>query len=511
MAPDRDSLVRALGKSGAILFIGTFLEIGLSFAAKLLVARQLTSFSYGEVAVGLTVLTLGALVTRLGLHTGIARIAPRYEGRRRRGVYVSAFVLQLVGSLLLAMSLFVGADAVASVLNNRALAPVLQIIAFGIPARPLMELSIAGTQAEGRSGPRVVVQNIVHPLVRITLVVVVVVFGATPVVVAVAYVAADWIAAGVAFWFVAGSTSLLDRSLGWEPSYLELTQFSVPLMLSTGMEFLIRNTDNLMIQFFMTSADLGTYDIAYTLGQTLTIALGAFGFLFLPSVSSLHANQEWEQISHLYQLVTKWVVFITLPGFLAMFFFSELVIEITFGSQYLSGATALMIIALTYTIRAVMGPNLGLLSAVGDTRFILRANVLMAIVNMSLNIALIPRFGIVGAAVASLLSYAGLNGLYNAKLYYEYDLFPLTRSVVDPIAVYLVLFVPLVTLVQNGLSTQPVWVVLVITGVPGGLLYLGCILSFGGIQPDDVMLVNSAEDQFGVSLERIKTLARRLM
>ncbi len=506
-----NDIVRALGKSGIVLFAGVFLELFISFVSKLIVANVLTRPSYGEVAVGLTVLTLLAIVSRLGLDTGVARMAPRYDGQDRYDVYLSAYLVLAISTLVLAGTLYVTAGTLASLLGNRNLGPVLRIIAVGVPAYPVMKLSIGVVRAEGRSGPKVIVQNITHPLVRIGLVAAIALLGASPTRIAAAYVASNWLTGLLALGFADRYTNLLGRVRVSRLRVMELVRFSTPLMLSAGMIFVVGETDNIIIQYFIDSGAVGAYDIAYTVGQILTAALGAFGFLFLPQVSSLHSDGMWDEIHRLYRLVSKWIVFITLPGFLLMVLFPDVVIRYTFGAKYLAGTEVLQVIAATYFFRAVMGPNRGLLAAIGATEYILYANVTVAVLNLTLNIVLVPIMGIIGAAVASFASFALLNTLYVYKLWNDHGIVPASRQMLLPTGVFSLIAGTTIVVLRSvvGVTRNPALLIAISTVLAGA--YAFCIFALGGIQSEDVMLINSAEEQFGVDLERIKALIRRVM
>lgn len=510
-ASSTDDIIRSVGKSGLVLFVGTFLELGVSFVAKLVVARSLISFSYGEVAVGLTVLTTFVIVTRLGLNTGVARIAPRYEGNERKNVYLSAYLLILISTVIGGTLLYFGSGYLASFLGNEGLAPVFRIIALGIPSLPIMRVSIGIIRAEGQSGPKVIVQNITHPITRIGFVVAVALTGASPSRIVLAYIASHWSAALLALGFALRATNLSHLSKGWSLKANELLRFSLPLMFSAGMVFLIGETDNLMIQYFLNSASVGSYDIAYTLGQTLTIALGAFGFLFLPNISQLHADENWESINLLYRLVTKWIIFITFPAFLMLILFPTAIIQHTFGSPYIDGATILVIIATTYFVRATAGPNQETLSAAGKTQFILKANTITGIVNIVLNVLFIPYYGLIGAAIASFVSFCFLNILYSYQLWQLSGLVPVTKRSITPIIASTILISIVYTYSKSLINPITNPLDLLWFGTVTGIVYGVCILTLGGIEPKDIMLVNNIEDQLGIDLEPLKSLARKLL
>lgn len=506
---DTDDIVRALGKSGAVVFLGTFLELGIALFAKLLIARELAPGNYGEVTVGLTILTVTAIVSRLGFDTGIPRNAPRYERADRRGVFVSALQLNVLVSVSLAVGLFLTAGPLADFLNNPQLRPVLRVISVGVPAIPLMRVSLSGTQAVGRSSPKVIVQNLTHPLTRVALVSAVVVFGASPVLVAGAYVASNWAGALAALYFLIRYTPILNDATGWTPKYREMLVFSLPLMATTGLSFILGNTDTLMLQYLQGSVDVGVYDIGYTIAQMLSVGLGSLSYLFLPNISDLHAEERWTEITHLYKLVTKWIAFVTVPPYLIVTYFPGRVISV-FGSEYVDGSIYLVILASSYFIMAVSGPNKRALSAFGETRYILYVNIFTAGLNVILNLTLIVAIGTVGAAIASTISLVAVHILYCYRLYSAYDITPFSWSLSKPLIPYLLATAVAYVGVQQTIGRLSLAGIVGLVAV-AAIVYGIAILSLGGLQEDDVMLVRSAEQSLGVDLEPVKRLTRQFM
>ena len=506
---DTDDIVRSLGKSGAVVFLGTFLELGIALFAKLLIARELAPGNYGEVTVGLTILTVTAIVSRLGFDTGIPRNAPRYEKADRRGVFVSALQLNVLVSVSLAVGLFLTAGPLADFLNNSQLRPVLRVISVGVPAIPLMRVSLSGTQAVGRSSPKVIVQNLTHPLTRIALVSAVVVFGASPVLVAGAYVASNWAGALAALYFLIRYTPILNGATGWTPKYREMLVFSLPLMATTGLSFILGNTDTLMLQYLQGSVDVGVYDIGYTIAQMLSVGLGSLSYLFLPNISDLHAEERWTEIIHLYKLVTKWIAFVTVPPYLIVTYFPERVISV-FGSEYVDGSIYLVILASSYFVMAVSGPNKRALSAFGETRYILYVNIFTAGLNVILNLTLIVAIGTVGAAIASTISLVAVHILYCYRLYSAYDITPFSWSLSKPLIPYLLATAVAYVGVQQTIGRLSLAGIVGLVAV-AAIVYGIAILSLGGLQEDDVMLVRSAEQSLVVDLEPVKRLTRQFM
>ncbi len=111
-----------------------------------------------------------------------------------------------------------------------------------------------------------------------------------------------------------------------------------------------------------------------------------------------------------------------------------------------------------------------------------------------LNLALIPKYGYLGAGVATAISYVTLNLLYSAQLYRETGIHPFTTALAYPglVAAILVVFIYWVTI--NYLTvTIPVLVVMFVFFM---ILYPVIILRFGGIEEEEIALVLSFEERF---------------
>jgi O-antigen/teichoic acid export membrane protein len=107
--------------------------------------------------------------------------------------------------------------------------------------------------------------------------------------------------------------------------------------------------------------------------------------------------------------------------------------------NYIQAATALRILAFGFMFHTVLGLNGLSLMVMGETRFLMQVSFFGAISNVILNAALIPAFGIIGAAFASLFSYCLINTLNSTKLYKLSKIHPFTRNYVKPVGISMVL------------------------------------------------------------------------
>jgi len=518
MSEQTDNRIRTILKSGGFLFLALGFEMGVSFVAKLLIGNVLGPFNYGSVALGITLMGFSSTIVLLGLHTGVGRYMPRYDDpAARRGLVVSAFQLFLPIALLVSGGIVVFAPTIAAVaFSEPSLAPVLRVFGVAIPLGALVNFASGCAQGNKTSLPRVVIRHITLPLTRFGgIVVALTVCGAAAplcsevVGVSYAYLASYIIAGSIAGYYLLRHTSLASFELPAPSKHQELLAFSVPLVITAVMTHVFSDLDTLMLGYFKDPAAVGIYQVVYPLGELLVISLTAFRFIFVPILSELHAEQNYSDMQRLYKIITKWVTMGTLPLFLVLALFPRLVINLTFGAAYNAGSLALSVLAVAFFVHAVAGLNSGALTSIGGTRIIMYDNVLVAAVNIVLNVLLIPPYGFLGAAVATAVSYFLLNGLYSVQLYRRTGAQPFSPALLRPVAVALGLVGIVYTLGRALFEINTV--MLVVFGILFVLGYGVAILRFGGIEEEEVMLVLSFEERFGVDLGPFKAVANRII
>lgn len=507
---DSDRLLSRLSKGGSLLFVAVAFELGLSFVAKLLIAPYLGPVDYGAVSLGIVTMSLGTTVALSGLYTGIGRYLPRYDDvTERRGVLVSGFQLGVTMTVAAGAGVAIAAPWIAAqVFHDPTVGPVLRVFGLVIPLAAFVRLSLGAVQGMQHSLPKVYIEHLTLPTVRFLGLVVVVVFGLSTVDVAMAYLIAYLAAAVLGLVYLVRRTPLFSMGVRYVSKHRELVAFSAPLFVSSSMMYVLAQTDTLLLGYFSATGDVGIYNVVYPIAQLLTVGLTSVGFLFMPIISQLHSEGAHHEMRRFYQTATKWLFAGTLPLFLVFALFPTMTLKITFGPQYLGGASSLSVLAAGFFVHAVLGPNANTLTSMGRTRTIMYISTAMAALNIVLNLWLIPRFSFYGAAVATTISYIALNLAYSCRLYRETGIHPFTRSLVIPGLIGLVTVSVIYTIVMTYFTvTVPVLIAFFVVFLG---LYAVALVRFG-IDREEVMLVLRFEDRYDVDLGPIKVLARRLM
>ena len=127
--------------------------------------------------------------------------------------------------------------------------------------------------------------------------------------------------------------------------------------------------------------------------------------VFFPMVSELWAKKLKNHLSVGINTIYKYSFALIVPLVLIIFSFSKLFLRLLFGEQYVVGATSLQILVISMVFLMIFTITANVFGGLGKPKISMKINLFGASVNLILNIIFIPIYGIVGAAVTSLISY----------------------------------------------------------------------------------------------------------
>lgn len=502
-----DDGARALFRGGSLLLVGLAVELGVSFGVKLLLARYLGRVDFGIVSIGMTLMTITATVVLAGLHTGVGRYLPRAETpRERNGIIVSALQIILPLSIAASVGVAVVATPLAeALLDDRALSWVILVFALGIPFNAVVRFANGTIQGTQKVLPRIYLQNIGLPVTRLGLLALAVVLGLGLSGVVAATVGAYIVISVYGLWFIIRSLSE-PRTAGYNATHRELLSFSFPLLVTSAMLLVFSEIDTLMLGYFDLPGSVGDYRVVYPLAMLLLVVLRSFRFLFMPHVSELDASDETEAMTDAYAAVTKWVFVATIPVFVILISFPERIIALLFGAEYTGGTVALVVLCLGFVTHTVVGPNGTTLTSMGRTRTIMYDNIVVATLNTVLNLVLIPRYSILGAAIATAVAYAVINLLYSVQLYRALGIVPFPR---DASRLYLFCLVGTGVLLWAQFFTPTLLRTVLSVGFLAVFPY--AVIKLGGIGPREVAMLDEAGERVGLDSGRVRSVLNRVL
>lgn len=510
-ADDADAYGRVAG-GAAVVLGGNLLGMVLAFAARLIPARVLAPEAYGLVALGVTVLNVGALIGQLGLYEGVARNLPRATDRRAE--FTAGLAVAAAASLAVGLAIAALAPPLASLLVGRPLVPVLVAAGLTVPGMVVFRVTAGGFRGCEDAVGRVLVQNVLMRGGVVAGVVAALAFGAGAVGVVAGWTAGVSAAAGGGVALLHGRTGLIAPVRRW-PALVRrragsLVRFSVPLVVATSVWRLMQETDTLLLGALAPSATVGVYDAAFTLARLLFVFLWPAGFVMLPVLSELDERGRGERLRRLYALVSKWVVVLSLPVFLLLASFPRRILSALYGAEFAAGDTVLVVVGGAFLVHALAGTNRQALTAVGDVRYVLRAVVIAYAGNVGLNLLLVPPLGGTGAALATAASFVGLNLAFARRLRGTTGATPLSASLARALAASLAPFAALRLAFAPLGPLDPTLPALAVAAPLYGLLHLAVVVLAGGVDPEDALLLRELDDRLPADLGPVVRRVERL-
>jgi len=177
---------------------------------------------------------------------------------------------------------------------------------------------------------------------------------------------------------------------------------ATPLVVSALLGLVIYNSDLMFLRFARGTEAVGFYAAAYTLISFLINLGRTFALALLPELSQL----EGEQRLGVYQTAMAQVLAVTLPIAAGGYLLAPMIIQTAFGDAYSTASVALELLIWSLPLLLVRTvPVVGLMALAREDQ-VLRATAWAAGINLILNVTLIPAFGIVGAAAATVATEA---------------------------------------------------------------------------------------------------------
>jgi O-antigen/teichoic acid export membrane protein len=208
------------------------------------------------------------------------------------------------------------------------------------------------------------------------------------------------VASVLGLWWLRGSIQFRFSSVQLK----EMLQFSTPLVFSGISVWVSLYVDRMMIMHFLTINEVGLYGIGHRLASTAALVMVGFQGALTPLIYAHYKDPNTPtQLEKIFRIFLLFALLIFL--FLTLFA-SDILLIMTTPDFY--GAS----IVVVYLVPSVLLSNMYIFSPgitiAKKTNIIFWINVVGGFINAGLNYLMIPIFGITGAGIATMISYAGI-------------------------------------------------------------------------------------------------------
>ncbi|MDD1687197.1 flippase [Methanoregula sp.] len=404
----------------ALLSFGSLLAVtGFGYIATFYFAHFLGPAVLGAYFLFLAYYGIFDLIGDGGL--GGAAVKRISEGKEQNEFFTAFFIMRMV-LLCLSIAVFIIFSPYLAGLENNGL---IYWLIIALIAGTLA--SVAGTNLYGTAQVGIMqVSNLFNTIAKNLVQILAVFVGCSVGGLVAGFIAGMIVAIVIDLKFIRLSLTHCNLS-----HFKGLFSFSIWTFLSSGGLLIFNYADTILIGLLMTEADVGIYRVAFQLTSAASFLVTAFHVVLYPRISNWHAEKQFHLIEYALARAITYSLFLAIPVIAGGIILSDKLLYFFYGAAFESGAPILIILLFVQVANIFMYLQTTCLNAMDMPRISFYITAASAIMNIILNILLIPVWGISGAAIAMLVTMS-MNavlayGILRSSLHVRVDL----RSVIN--------------------------------------------------------------------------------
>lgn len=406
------SLARKAAFSTFIVFTFSILAAALGYVVRIIMARGLLPADYGLFYAIFTMFSFLVIFSNLGLDEALSKLIPDFLVEKDypsvKGLILIVIALQLsvFGICAIAIIVFARQIGLSYFHSAAAITPII-ILAIAFWVRP-----VGTALTNAFRGFQKLQYYTLFNVLKLFLV-----------------------AIFISFFFARGASSITIASFAYlfsftlipiilTPFFLKvfpqffrtkaritrhlfkrIISFSFPAMIAMVGSSILIYSDTLILTYFRTLEEVGLYQVAYPTSNILLYFPSAICAMILPLSSELWARKEKEKLRIGTNLLYKYSLLLMIPLAILVASFSKSILTTLFGQAYEAATLPLVILSAGSVIYAIGIISATILSGIGKPKINSKIVLIAAVTNIALNLVVIPRYGIVGAAITTVIGY----------------------------------------------------------------------------------------------------------
>ena len=404
----RDVHLGELLRGSASAFSVRILGIAAGYIFTLLVTRGYGAEALGIFALCFTVIQIVSVMGRLGLDTALLKFVAEYSAQDRKDlvkeVYTKSVKMALPFGLFLSLALFFSAHYIAEyVFHKGHMALYFRMSAFAVLPMVLVYLNSESLRGLKKIKEFIFLQYVAPYLFAAIILTGALLFWRSAYVPLLAYMGGLFLAAviAVAMWRTHSGLNMVAHKGCMRLK--DILNVSLPMLLAGSLIFITQWTDIIMLGMFGSEVEVGIYHVVSKVAMLTSLSLFAINSIVAPKFAEFYGRGDIRGLGRVARQSTKLIFWSSFPVLLICFLFPSFILGI-FGSEFRAGEYALLILVFGHFTKSISGPVAYLLQMTGKQKMFRNIMLAATIINITFNAILIPRYGINGAAFASMIS-----------------------------------------------------------------------------------------------------------
>jgi len=400
------------------------------FLFTFVIARYWGPDALGVFSLCLTVVTIPTVLGVAGLDTTMVRLIAERSAKGEdflvRQIYYKAIKVVLISTVVLSAGTFFFASLIADLVFNKIqLTEPIRIASLSITPMALMMLNSQALRGLKKIREFALFQYSLRFLLPLAALIVLMQFSRSNQMVIVAFVI------GIILLAVASTVVILRSFANSKPPAAPtdiklryLFSIALPLLMASFVIFIKGRINILMLGIYMSETDVGIFAVALKLATLSTTSVMAVSSIAAPKFAEFYGRADLAGLETVVKQSAKLMFYTSLPFVIAFALFPTFFLGL-FGEQITTCVPAFLILICAYLIYGMSGTAGHVLQMTGKPVVFQNFVMLSTFINIILNLVLIPKFGLNGAAVATLVDMLVWNLSCVFYIRFKYGILPL--------------------------------------------------------------------------------------
>lgn len=490
-----DYYLKVLVKSSFFVFLAVIISKLASYGYKIVIAKSFGPDVYGIFSLVVIVISIIASIATIGLNEGIIRYISYYRGKNKFN-NISKLITKsrnifIFTSIIFTVLLILFAPLISNkVFHSKESTSILIGMGIAIPFVILSGLYLGVLRGFEKIKTYSSLINIFQNCSRLILILIFILMGFGIFAITLSYVITF-----VGLLFLAWFYSKIElgkikiRKDNVEKNLMKnAMNYSWPLLFTGVLYNAFYWADSLLLGYFSTVEIVGFYSAAITIMSIFGIAPDLFMQMFFPLISFKFSQGKKELIAQITRQVAKWIYLLNILVFILIFLFPDFFLRILFGDEFIGAAVTLRLLSIGALFSSTLGMSTNLLSVMGKTKIVLGDFIVFTALNLILNIILIPDFGMIGAAVTTIITQFIflITTFYQVRKSFGFSFLKVTNLKILAIALIIMTFVFYI-LRNKILSVTKIFLLFFVIS----LVYISLIYMFKLFDQEDREIIKS--------------------
>lgn len=392
-------------RGGAIAFILKIASTVLAFSNQVILARILGAGGVGEVILAITVVRISVQIAKFGMEETMMKFIPLYidqkDESKLKGTISFAIKFCLFFSVIFMLFVLLFSRFISiNIFHSEGLLKLMPVVVLAIPAWVIRDV-ISGILRGYKDALRALIpESLISPFFRIAVFLILILEDVSPLYAIIAFVSGEILSVIVSIGFLQNKIKRL-RPVKKQCEHKKVLDVAYSIIL-TGMSILLYTQSDIWILGMFTSTEnVGIYGTAAKIALLVYFPMMTFASILYPLISSIYASGDRDQLRKMMSECTRWILSMAMPIILILVFEGNYILEYFYGPDFSAGYSVLVILILGQMIKAFAGLISVLLMMTGGHKVYMKVTIIGGILNIVLNVILIPLYGITGAAAAT--------------------------------------------------------------------------------------------------------------